>query len=80
MKLLKKGTKLKFKSVDDNGFPFEAEGVVKGYGEDVRKLSPEEYGEAPDDCYLVSIISASGVSRLEVIDYNQILEIKKEEK
>lgn len=78
MKLLKKGTKVRFKSIDDNGFPFEATGIIVGYGADIRRLSPMEHGGAPDDVYLVSIISSSPAQRLEIIDGDQILKIIKE--
>lgn len=80
MKLLERGTRVQFKSVDSNGFPFEAIGVITGYGEDIRRLSPEEHGGAPDDCYLVSIVSADSMGGQHIIDPDQILGIVKEVK
>lgn len=51
---IKKNQTIKFTHISDlTGSPLILTGVVLGFGAEVRKMWPEEMGEAPDDMLLV---------------------------
>lgn len=48
------GQTIKFFHISDfTGTPLTLTGIIKGFGSAVRKMWPEEMGEAPDDMLLV---------------------------
>lgn len=79
MKELKKGTKIKFKAMNDfTGDMMQHEGRVEGGPKEIKKIQPIEYGELPDDeeIYLVVREDNFGNTLRHVVSVDEISEVK----
>lgn len=83
MKELAKGTKIRFKSMNDfTGSMMQLEGAILGDAKAVKKTWPEEMGELSGDeeCYLVKRWDDFGNDFHHCVFANEIVEVIRMEK
>lgn len=79
MKKLRKGTKVKFRAIDDfTGQRVEKVGRVIGHAKEIKAIEPVEFGELGDDeeCYLVKVEGRYSTLR-HVVFADEIIKDKK---
>ena len=70
--------RIRFEAIDElTGDEIEREGIIVGYGDSVRKMWPEEMGEADDSMLLVKVEMPMREIYFAVAE-NEVLEILKE--